>query len=325
MAKDKFVIGFDLGGTKMQASALDDSFKILANSRTKTLATTGRESIYKRLVDCISELLQDPALKDMKHRGIGVGAPGPLDPVKGVIIDTPNFNWKNFPLGGRLKEDFGVPVAVDNDVNMGTYGEFHFGAGKNLQNVIGIFPGTGIGGGIILNGDLYRGRDGNAGELGHVIVQVDGPRCGCGRRGCLEAVASRIAIAREAAALAMRGDAPYLLENGGTDLTKIRSGVLARSIKNGDKLVEEVVRRAARMIGIAMGSFVNIFNPDAFILGGGLIEKLEDIFLEETMAAMKEHSFPFLNKGVKILPAKLGDDAAVMGAAKLISEKLGNA
>jgi len=321
-SKTDYVVGFDLGGTKMQATAFNSSFKALSRARQKTKAETGGEGVYGRIVDCIRELLSSDDLKDRTLKGIGVGSPGPLDPETGVILDTPNLQWENFPLGERLGKEFGVPVAVDNDVNMGVYGEYHFGAGKGYRNVIGIFPGTGIGGGLILDGKLFRGTTGNAGELGHVIVEIDGPRCGCGRRGCLEALASRIAIAREAAALALRGDAPYILDSAGTDLAKIRSGTLAKSIAAGDKHVEEVVRKAARYIGIAMGNFVNIFSPEAFVLGGGLVEKLDKLFVEETTKAMKENSFPFLSSSVKVHAAKLGDDATVMGAAMLICEKL---
>lgn len=319
---EDFVIGFDLGGTKMQATALDTSFEILANTRRKTKAAAGGEKIYERIVNCIRELLADASLADRELAGIGVGSPGPLDPETGVILDTPNLQWEDFPLGQRLSDDFGVPVAVDNDVNMGVYGEYHFGAGKGYRNVIGIFPGTGIGGGLILDGKLFRGTTGNAGELGHIIVEVDGPRCGCGNRGCLEALASRVVIAREAAALALRGEAPHLLESAGTDLAKVRSGALAKAIAAGDESVEEVVRNAARYIGVAMGSLVNIFSPEAFVLGGGLVEKMEDLFIEETTTAMKQHSFPFLSSVVTVHGAKLGDNATVMGAGMLIREKL---
>jgi glucokinase len=317
-----FVIGFDLGGTKLQATAVSPSFKPLATTRHKTKITSGGEEVYERIRACIKELLSKAELRGMTLRGLGVGSPGPLNPETGVILDTPNLHWKNFPLGERLSKDFGVPVAIDNDVNMGVYGEYHFGSGKGYRNVIGIFPGTGIGGGLILDGKLFRGTTGNAGELGHIIVKMDGPRCGCGRRGCLEALASRVAIAREAAALALRGHAPYLLKTCGTDLARIRSGSLADAIKAGDKQVEEVVRTAARYIGVVMGSLVNIFSPDAFVLGGGLVQKMGKLYIEETTKAMREHSFPFLASAVKVHAAALADNAVVMGAAKLMLEKL---
>ncbi|MDA0840442.1 MAG: ROK family protein [Planctomycetota bacterium] len=321
MTDQDFVIGFDLGGTKLQATALDCSFSILATNRKKTRAVAGGEEVYQRIKDCIAELAGLPELKRRQLKGIGLGGPGILDSDTGVIVYTPNLHWENFPLGPRLNEDFSVPVCLENDVNMGLYGEFHFGAGKGFKHVIGLFPGTGIGGGLILNGELYRGT-GNAGELGHMTIQVDGPFGAESMRGTLEALASRLAIAKEAAVLAAQGEAPWLLQNAGTDICNIRSGSIAKSIQNGDKSIERIVRRAARYLGIAMGSLVNIFSPEAIILGGGLVEKLEDIYMEESVKAMKENSFTFMSKDVKVLAAALGDDAVVMGAGKLVSQKL---
>jgi glucokinase len=321
MSNKDYVIGFDLGGTKLMATALDRSFKPLASNRKKTRAVDGGEAVYQRIKTCISELVDQSELKGRSLKGIGMGGPGILDSETGVIVYTPNLHWENFPLGPRLQDDFDVRVCLDNDVNMGLYGEFHFGAGRGFKHVIGLFPGTGIGGGLVLNGEIYRGT-GNAGELGHMTLEVGGTFGAEKMRGTLEALASRLAIAKEAAVLAAQGEAPWLLKNAGTDIGNIRSGVIAQSIGNGDKPIERVVRRAARYLGVAMGSLVNIFSPEAIILGGGLIEKLEDLYMEETVKAMKKNSFTFMSKNVKVLPAALGDDAAVMGAAKLVSEQL---
>jgi glucokinase len=251
-----------------------------------------------------------------------VGSPGPLDPKTGVIIDTPNLAWKQFPLGEMLSDTFHVPVAVDNDVNLGTYGEWKFGEVKDCKDVVGIFPGTGIGGGLIVNGALIHGFTGAAGEVGHMTVLLDGPYCGCGKRGCLEALASRIAIAEQVAALAARGDAPTIWEACGADLLKIRSGMLLKSIEVGEKMVEGVVRRAAYYVGVATANLINILSPEAVVLGGGLVEALTDLYLDEVKKAVKEHAMPFLRKGVRIVPAKLGDDAVALGAGALIAEKL---
>ncbi|HIJ65711.1 MAG TPA: ROK family protein, partial [Candidatus Hydrogenedentes bacterium] len=245
-----------------------------------------------------------------------------LDPATGVIIDTPNLNWKDFPLGEALGRRFGVPVAVDNDVNVGTYGEWCFGDVSDCADVLGVFPGTGIGGGVIVGGKLLHGFSGAAGEVGHMTIEVDGPYCGCGKRGCLEALASRIAIAKEVAALAARGDAPYIAENFGTDIANIRSGALAKAIEAGDAMVEDVVRRAAYYVGIAVANLINVLSPEAVVLGGGLVEAMESLFIEEATRAITDHAMPFLRKNVRLVPAKLGDDAVVLGAARMIAEKL---
>jgi glucokinase len=314
------VVGLDIGGTKMMAVVFDHEFKPVARCRKRSQSNKKDEKAEDRIISVIKTAIEEAGLK--KVQGIGVGSPGPLDPDTGVIIDTPNLGWKDFPLADKLSKAFDVPVAVDNDVNMGTYGEFHFGKIKKCRNVVGVFPGTGIGGGIIINGKMLHGFSGAAGEVGHMTIEVNGPYCGCGKRGCLEAVASRIAIAEQVAALAARDDAPHIKENCGTDLSKIRSGALARAIAAGDTMVEGVVRKAAFYVGIGVANLMNALSPEAVVLGGGLVEAMEDLYLEEVKTAVKAHAMPFLRKGVRIVPARLGDDAAAMGAAMLIAEKL---
>lgn len=313
------IVGMDIGGTKMMAVVYDQNFNKLGVSRKKSRDKKNGDS-EGRVVTVIREAIQDAGNPGIK--GIGVGAPGPLDPHTGIIIDTPNLGWKNYPLADVLARTFKAPVTVDNDVNVGTYGEWHGTDLNTCRHLLGIFPGTGIGGGIILNGKILHGFSGAAGEIGHITVVPDGPYCGCGKRGCLEAVASRIAIAKEVAALAAREDAPFILEKCGTDLAQIRSGVLARAIEMGETKVEGVVRHAAYYIGMAAGNLINILSPEAVVLGGGLVEAMEALFLEEVNRGVKDHAMPFLRDKVQIRAAQLGDDAVVRGAAQLILEYL---
>jgi len=307
----------DIGGTKMLAVVFDANFQPVGRFRKKS---KGKVSPAEHVNNIIQGALDDAGVKTI--RGIGMGSPGPLDPNTGVIIDTPNLGWKNFPLADIVQDRFGVPAVVDNDVNLGTYGEWCFGEVQDCRHVLGMFPGTGVGGGIIIDGKLLHGFTGSAAEVGHMTLEVDGPFCGCGKRGCLEALASRIAIAREVAALAVRGDAPYILENCGTDLAKIRSGALARAVAAGDSHVEDVIRRAAYYAGIGVANLINVVSPEAVVLGGGLVEAMESLYLEEVARAVEDHAMPFIRKDVRIVPAKLGDDAVAMGAARLIHDKL---
>ncbi|HOJ33848.1 MAG TPA: ROK family protein [Candidatus Hydrogenedentes bacterium] len=316
---DEHVVGLDIGGTKMMAVVYNGKWQDLGRCKKKSKFSK-EEPAEARIIRVVSEAIE--AAGNVPIKGIGVGSPGPLDPVSGIVIDTPNLGWKNFPLAKILSDRFKVPVIVDNDVNVGTYGEWCFGVLKDCAHVVGIFPGTGIGGGIIIDKKLLHGFSGAAGEVGHMTIQEDGPFCGCGKRGCLEALASRIAIAKEVAALAARGDAPYVAANCGTDLRNIRSNVLAQAIKAGDTLVEEVVRKAAYYVGIAVGNLINILSPEAVVLGGGLVEAMESLYLEEVKRAVKVHAMPFLRKGVRIEAARLGDDAVVRGAARMIAEHL---
>ncbi|HPU98604.1 MAG TPA: ROK family protein [Candidatus Hydrogenedentes bacterium] len=319
----EFVLGLDIGGTKMLAAVFDHEFRVVAQAKKKS--KTGGESdvnasAEQRVIGVITEAIQAAGAPPV--RGIGVGSPGPLDPATGIIIDTPNLGWKNFPLAERLREKFGVPVLVDNDVNVGTYGEWRFGKVSDCRHVVGIFPGTGIGGGIIVDGKMLHGFSGAAGEVGHMTVEPGGPFCGCGKRGCLEAVASRIAIAKEVAALAAREDAPYIKQKCGTDLSAIRSGVIAKAIQNGEKMVESVVRKAAYYIGIAAGNLINILSPEAVVIGGGLVEAMPDLYLEEVKRGIADHAMPFLRKGVRVQVAALGDLAVAMGGACMIAERI---
>ncbi|HRK36413.1 MAG TPA: ROK family protein [Candidatus Hydrogenedentes bacterium] len=314
-----FVVGLDIGGTKMMACVFDHQFKVVGRCKKKSKSAKD-EKPEARIARIVREALDDSG--NVTIRGIGVGSPGPLDPDTGVIIDTPNLGWKKFPLAKVLSDAFEVPVAVDNDVNLGTLGEWVFGKVKDCKHVVGLFPGTGIGGGIIIDGKLLHGASGSAGEVGHMTLEIDGPYCGCGKRGCFEALASRVAVAAQIAALAARGDAPYILQTCGTDIAKIRSGAIAKAIDEGEKMVEGVVRKAAFYTGVAAANLINTLSPEALVLGGGLVEAMPNLYMEEVTKALKQHTMPFLLKFVRVMPAKLGDDAVAMGAAALITDRL---
>jgi glucokinase len=301
LAEPEHVVGMDIGGTKMLAVVFDAKFKPVGRYRKKSKGNVPPEEHVNNIIE---GAMADAGIK--KVRGIGMGSPGPLDPETGVIIDTPNLGWKDFPLKKNVEKHFGVPAVVDNDVNMGTYGEWCFGEVQDCQNVLGMFPGTGIGGGIIIDGKLYHGFSGSAGEVGHMTLEVDGPYCGCGKNGCLEGLASRVAIAKEVAALALRGDAPFILENCGADLSKIRSGALARAIEAGDKHVEAVVRRAAYYVGVGVANLINVLSPEAVVMGGGLVEAMEKLYLEEVSRGVKEHAMPFCGKVSGLSPRGWG-------------------
>ncbi len=318
MAKDdtkRFWAGFDLGGTKMMAAVYDDDFRLLGKERKRTRGYEGLKDGLRRIEETIGEALAAAGLAPDKLAGIGVGSPGPVDPRKGILLDLPNLGWKDVPLKASLEKAFGCPVQIANDVDAGAYGEYRFGAGKGAQCVLGVFPGTGVGAGCVYKGDILSGRSASALELGHCRVLPDGPRCGCGNRGCLETVASRLAISANAAAAAYRGEAPHLLAAAGMDLSNMRSGTLAESIRQGDVAVERIVRDAAHWLGIGISYVVNLLVPDIVVLGGGLVDAMPDIYLEEVAAAADAHTMPPLRKAFRIAIAKLGDGATAMGAA----------
>ncbi|MBU0676895.1 MAG: ROK family protein [Verrucomicrobia bacterium] len=313
-AKDCF-IGFDLGGTKMMAVVYDGTFNVLGRRKRKTKGAEGVESGLTRVSRTIEEALEDADISADQITGIGVGCPGPLDLDKGIMIDTPNLGWKNVKLAQRLKDEFGCPAVIANDVDAGVYGEYRFGAAKKSRCVVGVFPGTGIGGGCVYEGRLIRGKVGSCFEVGHMQVVPDGPLCGCGKRGCLEAVASRLAISSACVAAAYRGDAPHLRAAVGTDISKIRSGTIASCVQAGDNTVERIIRNAAGWIGIGVANIVNLICPDTIVLGGGLVEALPGLFLEEVEKSARERVMPAYADTFKVAVAELGDDSTAMGAA----------
>ena len=318
--KNTHWIGFDLGGTKMMAAVFDGSFRMKASRRAKTKSLDGTDDVLERIRTTICGAMEDAGLQNGIPSGIGVGCPGPLDLDRGVILHAPNLGWRNVPLKSKLEKQFKSPTVIANDVDAGTYGEYRFGAARGARCVLGIFPGTGIGGACIYEGRILRGRTGSCMEIGHIKVQPEGRLCGCGQRGCLESTASRLAISAEAAAAVYRGEAPILKALAGTDIANIKSGTLAKAINGGDTAIENIVRSAARHIGAAAADVANLLAPDVIVLGGGLVEALPDLIVGEVRETVLARIMPAFAKGLKIVPAELGDNAVVMGAAALAAE-----
>lgn len=320
--KEAHWVGFDLGGTKMLAVAFDSQFRSLGRKRRRTKGHEGAKVGVERIIQTIEQALEAAKLEPSAISGIGVGCPGTVDLESGVILEAANLGWKNVKLKDQLEDHFHCPVVITNDVDAGVYGEYRFGAGKNARCVIGIFPGTGIGGGCIYEGRIFRGRKHSCMEIGHVEVVADGEYCGCGRRGCLETEASRLAIASQVAMAAYRGEAPHIMSTSGADLSEIRSSTLAEAIKAGDTIVEKIVRRAADLIGVAVANVVTMLAPDVIVLGGGLVEAMPDLFVDAVEKSARARTMPSMAKSFKVVAAKLGDDAGAMGAAGWIEKQV---
>jgi glucokinase len=304
----------------MMAVVFDGDFRVAASARAKTKGVEGAAGVIERIRSTILEALGKAGLGPSDLAGVGVGCPGPLDLDRGVILHAPNLGWHDVPLKETLEKKFKCPTIIANDVDAGTYGEYRFGAARGARCVLGVFPGTGIGGACIYEGRILRGRTGSCMEIGHVRVQAEGRLCGCGQRGCLESVASRLAISAEAAAAVYRGEAPALRDLAGTDLADIKSGTLAKAIKAGDAAVETIIRNAARQLGSAVASVVNLLAPDVVVLGGGLVEALPEIVLGEVRKAVCVQAMKAFTGDLKIVAAELGDDATAMGAAALAAD-----
>jgi glucokinase len=322
----KPVIGMDLGATKILAGVVSAEGKVLGTAKRATKPQSGPEKVIERMVKTAQEAVEAAGLKTDEIAGLGTGAPGPLDPDRGVIITTPNMpGWDNVPLAKMLSEGLGLPAFIENDVNLGTLGEWALGAGKGVNDLVGIFVGTGIGGGLVLDGQLRQGWRKVCAEVGHMILLAEGPVCGCGNRGCLEALASRTAIERDIWAGIKAGRESMIPEIVGKEgRERLTSGALAEAWEKGDPLVREVIGRSQFYLGLAVASLVNFVDPEMVVLGGGVVEALGEKYLEPIRWTAYQN---FLNKinarNVKIVPAKLGDQAGLLGAATWARYKLG--
>ncbi|RLS55004.1 MAG: ROK family protein [Planctomycetota bacterium] len=308
-------VGFDLGGTKMLAQVYDSQYKILGKDRRKTRSSDKAESGLDRVALTIRTAMEVAQVDPSRLAGIGIGCPGPVDMDRGIVLNPPNLGWDDVNVRKRLEAEFNCPVAVINDVDAGVYGEYRRGAAQGARCAVGVFPGTGIGGGCVYQGEIFRGRNSSCLELGHIPMVPNGPLCGCGQRGCLEAIASRTAIAAQVARAVLRGDAPALAKSVGADVEKIRSGDLAASIQAGDHVVEEIVYDAARSLGAGVAAIVNLLCPDVVVMGGGLVEAMPEIFVDYLQKVARKRVMTSYRRSFSVVAAQLQDDAGATGAA----------
>lgn len=308
-------VGFDLGGTKMYAVVFDSELKPIGRARKKTKGFEGVEQGLKKIHATIHEALEQAQADPSQIQGIGIGCPGPLNFEKGVMLEAPNLGWKNVPIRKSLESAFGCPVVVLNDVDAGVYGEWCFGAGKGARCVVGIFPGTGVGGGCVYHGQILQGANHSCMEVGHIPLISDSLPDGCGNMGTLEAVASRLAIAAGAAQAAYRGQAPWLQKKTGANLAEIRSGVLREAVENGDDAIKQLILTAAQHLGLGIVTIVHLLSPEIVVIGGGLAEAFPKLLVKTAEEYAKNRVMPSFNGTFKVSLAKLGDDCGVIGCA----------
>lgn len=316
-----YVVGMDLGGTNLRAAVVDESGRILSRARVATGAADGPDAVIARMAECAKAAWEDASLAPSDILAIGVGAPGPLNTRTGTVIEAPNLpGWKNIPLGARLEEAAGVTVFVENDANAAAWGEKWAGAGRDVQSLIMLTLGTGVGGGIVIDGKLLHGIDDTAAEIGHITIRPDGPVCGCGNHGCLEALASATALARRARELVASGGGKIIAELAGGDASRIEARTVHEAILRGDEDARELMAAVGADLGIAIAGLVNVLNPEMVILGGGMIGAGEYLF-EPVRAEVRKRAFPVPAERARIVPAELGDDAGIIGAAGVALER----
>src|SRR5882757_5196920 len=316
--KAEYVVGVDLGGTKILAGIFNNSYESIGTAKVSTKAQRGVETVISRIERCIRDAVDEADLNMKQVAGVGIGAPGAVDFSAGTVIFAPNLEgWKDVPLKKELEKQLGVPVFVENDANIAVLGVHEAELKSKPRNVVGIFVGTGIGGGLIINGALYSGFNHTAGEIGHMVIDVNGPKCGCGNKGCFESLASRTAIFQRIKAGIKEGEKTTLTETLGDNLEDLRSGDLRKAIRRGDKFVVKVIEQAAEYIGIGVANLVNIFGPEVVVLGGGVMEALSDEMMSVVTKTAKDHAMPGTMKDVEIIASKLGDNAGITDAAVL--------
>lgn len=318
-----YLVGVDLGGTKILAGVFDHKLNCLGTAKLSTKAKRGPDAVIERVARCIKDAIDECDLQTKQVIGVGVGAPGASDPVAGRVIFAPNLYWKDIPLKKELEKLLGVPVFIENDCNIQALGVHAKEFKCKPRHLVGIFIGTGIGAGLILDGKLYSGFNRTAGEIGHMVLEVGGPKCNCGNRGCFEALASRTAIFKRIQSAVKDGQKTLLTEILEGDLTDMRSGDLRKAIRRGDKFVEKIVEEAAEYTGIAVANVINLLNPEVVVLGGGVIDALEDEMLAIIVETAHDNAMPGTDKGIEIVASKLGDEAGITGGAVLAKQNLG--
>ena len=316
-ARTKYLVGVDLGGTNIVAGALaEDGSDIIALRTEATRADQGADAVVDRIARMIDTVIAETIAQTGARRddviGVGVGAPGPLDRERGIVVTTPNLGWTNFPLRDVVAERTRLPVRIDNDANCATLGEWWLGAARGANNVIGMTIGTGIGGGIILGGRLYHGSSDVAGEIGHATIDITGRRCKCGNYGCLEAYASGPSIADRAREAVGSDDEAFLVLMVGGDASKITAATVYEAAKLGDDVALDVVRETSRFLGAGIANLLNIFNPDVVVIAGGVTQAGETLF-GPLRREVRKRAFKPAVEACQIVPGTLVA-AGVVGA-----------
>ena len=312
----KYSIGIDLGGTKILTAIVDKTNgEVISFIKKKTKKDKGIEKIINKIINSIKEVLESSNLNIDDIDTIGIGAAGQVDRENGVIINAPNIDCSNLNIKERLEKEFNKPILLGNDVEIATIGEMYFGAGKDEQDFVCIFVGTGIGSGIVSEGKIRYGTTGTAGEIGHIIVDVGGRPCGCGGCGCLEAYASRLAIEKRIIGALKKGRKSDI-ENYLVEDKPIKTSMIRKSLENKDELVTQIINEASEYLASGLASVINFYNPSLIILGGGLMDAV-DYFYNHSIEMAKIKALPTPAVNIRFSKAQLGDYSGVIGAALL--------
>ena len=319
-----YAIGCDLGGTNLRVGVVDvQSGRVTHLQSIPTLAKEGHEAVITRMVNLINNVIQCCELNKSELCGVGIGVPGVLNPDKGLTIFLPNLHggWRGIHLGKLISSRIGLSVHLINDVRAITIGEWKFGAGRGASTMVCFAIGTGIGGGVVINDNLVMGFNGTAGELGHTIIDPNGPKCGCGNHGCLEAYASGPAIAAMGIKAVIQGRTTLIGEMVDFDLNMITPEVIAKAAVQGDQIANEIYDYVGRIIGVAVVNISVAIGPERIVIGGG-VASAGELLLEPIRKTIMERIFVMPKEKIKVVFAELGDNAGILGSAKWAKMKL---
>ncbi len=315
----KYNICLDVGGTKVLGAIFNENREIIYRLKKKSKnGESNTQNTEAVIVSVVEEMLKESGIQREEVNAIASCAPGVIDQDTGIVLFTPNLPMRNYDMKSAMEEIFGVPFFVGNDVNLGVLGEYKYGAAQGYRNIVGLFVGTGIGGGLILNGELYTGNKFKAAEYGHMILDPEGPLCNCGQRGCLETFSSKQGMSAYIRQQVARGRESMLAEAVQDGV--FRSKKLKKALSEGDPVAVEAVDRACHWLAVATGSLINTFSPDLVLYGGGVIEAVGDLFLEKILSEVDRYCWPLIRETTDIKIAALGDDSILYGDLALIEE-----
>ncbi len=311
-----YAIGIDLGGTKVLTALVNKkNGEVVFAVKKKTRKDKGPVKIVEKIIESVYELLEENEKLKPEIDSIGIGVAGQVDRQQGILLSAPNLDCFNINLKELIEKEFSIPTFVGNDVEIATLGEIKFGAGKDYKNLVCVFVGTGVGSGIVRNGELYTGATGTAGEIGHIVVDYGGRQCGCGAMGCLEAYASRSAIEKRITGALKKGRNSIILDYM-EDGKSMSSGMIKKALEKGDELVTQALDEASEYLSAGLASVINFINPELIILGGGLIDAI-DYFYNKTILKAHVKALPTPASKIEFKKAQLGDYSGVIGAAFL--------
>ena len=317
MAK-RYNICLDVGGTKVLGAIFNEKDEIIYRLKKRSKSEgEGSADVEKVIISVIEEMIKESGIDRSELNAIASCAPGVIDQDRGIVLFTPNLPWRNYDIAGAMRKRFGVPFFVGNDVNLGVLGEYKFGAAQGYRNIVGFFPGTGMGGGLILDGKLFTGNQCKAAEYGHMILDPEGPLCGCGQRGCLEAFSSKKGMSDYIRQQVSRGRECMLAEDVANGAI-FRSKKLKKALAAKDKVAMEAVDRACHYLAIATGNMINTISPDLVLYGGGIMEAMGELFLGKILAEVDRYCIPSIRPTVELKIASLGDDSILYGDLALI-------